>query len=144
MSSPVSACVCLSVCLHCSDLWKPWPRKVHFNAQLYLQNIQVVFVYHGHAVNISVTGAKIVSVYHVGGWSAFAWKVVLLTTVLSISSQYQDVELLHLLTHLRSGLRHFSLFRHNPHCSTRLCTSGVTDQLGALCQIWAWGPTPRP
>jgi len=32
------------------------------------------------------------------------------------------VELLHLLTHLRSGLRHFSLLRHNPHCSTRLCT----------------------
>ena len=32
------------------------------------------------------------------------------------------VELVHLLTHLRPGLRHFSLFRHNPHCSTRLCT----------------------
>ena len=32
------------------------------------------------------------------------------------------VELLHLLTHLRPGLRHFSLLRHNPHCSTRLCT----------------------
>jgi len=24
--------------------------------------------------------------------------------------------------HLRSHLRHFSLLRHNPHCSTRLCT----------------------
>jgi len=32
------------------------------------------------------------------------------------------VELLHLLTDLRSGLRHFSLLRYNPHCSTRLCT----------------------
>ena len=32
------------------------------------------------------------------------------------------VELLHLLTHLRPGLRHFSLFRHNPHCSTCLFT----------------------
>jgi len=30
--------------------------------------------------------------------------------------------MLHLLTHLRSGLRHFSLLRHNPRCSTRLCT----------------------
>jgi len=30
--------------------------------------------------------------------------------------------MLHLLTHLRSGLRHFSLLRHNPHRSTRLCT----------------------
>ena len=30
--------------------------------------------------------------------------------------------LLHLLTHLRPGLRHFSLLRHNLHCSTCLCT----------------------
>jgi len=27
------------------------------------------------------------------------------------------------LTHLRPGLRHFSLLRHNPHFSTRLCTT---------------------
>ena len=33
-----------------------------------------------------------------------------------------SASLLHLLTHLRPDLRHFSLFRHNPHCSTRLCT----------------------
>ena len=33
-----------------------------------------------------------------------------------------SVEMLQLLTHLRPGLRHFSLLRHNPHCSTRLCT----------------------
>ena len=32
------------------------------------------------------------------------------------------VELLHLLLHLRPGLRHFSFLRHNPYCSTRLCT----------------------
>ena len=48
------------------------------------------------------------------------------------------VELLHLLTHLRPGLRHFSLFRHNPHCSTRLCTMARYKCIGWLIDRKLW------
>jgi len=82
------------------------------------------------------------------------WTLLLVVSLLLLQDSgtrfLWTVELLHLLTHLRSGLRHFSLFhhhhhhhqrissrrksyknfraamchvfQHNPHCSTRLCT----------------------
>jgi len=54
------------------------------------------------------------------------WTLLLVVSLLLLQDSgtlfLWTVELLYLLTHLRSGLRHFSLFRHNPHCSTRLCT----------------------
>ena len=53
------------------------------------------------------------------------WTLLLVVSLLLLQDSetlfLRTVELLHLLTHLRPGLRHFS-FRHNPHCSTRLCT----------------------
>jgi len=48
--------------------------------------------------------------------------IVLIIHIRLNSKDLLEVELLHLLLHLRPGLRHFSLLRHNPHCSTRLCT----------------------
>ena len=42
------------------------------------------------------------------------------------------VELLHLLTHLRPGLKHFSLFQHNLHCSTMACYKSIDWSLDWL------------
>ena len=54
------------------------------------------------------------------------WTLLLVVSLLLLQDSgtllLWTVELLHLLTHLRPGLRHFSLLRHNPHCSTRICT----------------------
>jgi len=54
------------------------------------------------------------------------WTLLLVVSLLLLQESgtlfLWTVELLHLLTHLRPGLRHFSLLRHNAHCSTRLCT----------------------
>ena len=54
------------------------------------------------------------------------WTLLLVVSLLLLQDSgtrfLWTVQLLHLLLHLRPGLRHFSLFRHNPHCSTRLCT----------------------
>ena len=54
------------------------------------------------------------------------WTLLLVVSLLLLQDSgtrfLWTVELLHLLTHLRPGLRRFSLLRHNPRCSTRLCT----------------------
>ena len=55
------------------------------------------------------------------------WTLLLVVSLLLLQDSgplfLWTVELLHQLTHLRPGLRHFSLLRHNRHCSTRLCTT---------------------
>ena len=54
------------------------------------------------------------------------WTLLLVVSLLLLQDSgtlfLWTVELLHLLTHLRPGLRHFSFLQHNLHCSTRLCT----------------------
>jgi len=54
--------VCLSVCMYASLIMsvirKTWRKKFIFTHRVYLQGIQVKFVYEGHRVKVKVTGAK--------------------------------------------------------------------------------------
>ena len=42
------SCVCVSVCLSCSNFWQSWPRNFIFGMQVHLQNILVKLIYQGH------------------------------------------------------------------------------------------------
>jgi len=75
------------------------------------------------------------------------WTLLLVVSLLLLQDSgtrfLWTVELLHLLTHLRLGLRHFSLLRHEPHCSTRLCTMARYKCIDWLIDwksaaVWLW------
>ena len=51
--------VCLSVCLQCSNFWKPWRRKFVFGTQVHLWNLKVKFIFQGQWDKVKVTGTKI-------------------------------------------------------------------------------------
>ena len=87
----------------------------------------------GSGTTLLIGSAHTVSLFRCGRqhrsfcqFRRITWTLVLVVSLLLLQDSgtrfLRTVELLHLLLHLRPGSRHFSLFRHNPHCSTRLCT----------------------
>jgi len=50
--------VFVHVWLSDNNFWKPWRTRRFFAHPIYLQRIQVKFVYKGHRVDVKVTGAK--------------------------------------------------------------------------------------
>jgi len=68
------------------------------------------------------------------------WTLLLVVSLLLLQDSgtcfLWTVEVLYLLLHLRTGLRHFSLLRHNPLCSTRLWTMALYKCIDWLIDWW--------
>ena len=67
------------------------------------------------------------------------WTLLLVVSLLLLQDSgtllLWTVEMLHLLTHLRPGLRHFSLLQYNLHCSTHLYTMACYKCIDWLIDI---------
>ena len=98
-------------------------RQTLLSGDLFFNSQATLLIWSAHTVSLVRCGRPHRSFCQ---FRRTTWTLLLVVSLLLLQDSgtlfLWTVELLHLLTYLRSGLRHFSLFRHNPHCSTRLCT----------------------
>ena len=107
--------------------WQPRWRKETMKTGIHIQNISKK-LYDNTTIRRSVYSAHTFSLVRCGRphrsfcqFRRTTWTLLLVVSLLLLQDSETlflwTVELLHLLTHLRPGLRHFSLLRHNPHCT---------------------------